>query len=127
MMKTPSNLKYSKSHEWLKMEDGLAVIGITDYAQDSLGDVVYVELPQVGDYVKEEGDFGAVESVKAASDLFSPLEGEIVEVNQDLEDAPELLNEDPYSHWIIKLKLTNPERIEVLLDAGQYDIFCESE
>jgi len=126
-MKTPSNLKYSKSHEWLKMEDGLAVIGITDYAQDSLGDVVYVELPQVGDYVKEEGDFGAVESVKAASDLFSPLEGEIVEVNQDLEDAPELLNEDPYSHWIIKLKLTNPERIEVLLDAGQYDIFCESE
>ena len=127
MMKTPNNLKYSKSHEWLKMEDGLAVIGITDYAQDSLGDVVYVELPQVGDYVKEEGDFGAVESVKAASDLFSPLEGEIVEVNQDLEDAPELLNEDPYSHWIIKLKLTNPERIEVLLDAGQYDIFCESE
>jgi glycine cleavage system H protein len=126
-MKTPNNLKYSKSHEWLKMEDGLAVIGITDYAQDSLGDVVYVELPQVGDYVKEEGDFGAVESVKAASDLFSPLEGEIVEVNQDLEDAPELLNEDPYSHWIIKLKLTNPERIEVLLDAGQYDIFCESE
>jgi len=127
MMKTPNNLKYSKSHEWLKMEDGLAVIGITDYAQDSLGDVVYVELPQVGDYVKEEGDFGAVESVKAASDLFSPLEGEIVEVNQDLEDAPELLNEDPYSPWIIKLKLTNPERIEVLLDAGQYDIFCESE
>lgn len=127
-MNTPNDLKYTKSHEWLKLEsEDIAVVGITDYAQDSLGDVVYVELPQVGDTVTEEVEYGAVESVKAASDLVAPLSGTIIEVNEALDDSPELLNDDPYANWVIKVRLETPHKVDLLLNATEYIRFCETE
>lgn len=127
-MNTPNDLKYTKSHEWLKLEsEDIALVGITDYAQDSLGDVVYVELPEVGDTVTEEEEYGAVESVKAASDLVAPLSGTIIEVNTALDDEPELLNSDPYKHWVIKVRLETPHKVDLLLNATEYDRFCETE
>ena len=124
-MNFPAELKYSKSHEWLKEEDGVSVIGISDFAQDALGDVVFVNLPEVGDSVEAEGEFGDVESVKAVSDLISPVSGTVCEVNEDLLDQPELLNEDPYGTWIIKVE--NVTDTEELLDAAAYEAFCAEE
>ena len=124
-MNFPAELKYSKSHEWLKEEDGVSVIGISDFAQDALGDVVFVNLPEVGDDAAAGEAFGDVESVKAVSDLISPVSGTVCEVNEDLLDQPELLNEDPYGPWIIKVE--NVTDTEELLDAAAYEAFCAEE
>ena len=121
----PTDLKYSKSHEWVKMEDGVAVIGISDFAQDALGDVVFVNLPGEGDDVTAGDAFGDVESVKAVSDLVSPVSGTVCAVNEDLLDAPEKLNSDPYGAWIIKVE--NVDGSEELLDAAAYEAFCTEE
>ena len=122
-MSNPIELQYSKSHEWLKTEDGIAVIGISDFAQDALGDVVFVNLPQVGDEVTAGETFGDVESVKAVSDLICPVTGTICAVNEELIDAPEKLNEDPYGTWIIKVE--NVSEQEDLMDANSYEAFCK--
>ena len=124
-MNFPAELKYSKSHEWVKEEDGVSVIGISDFAQDALGDVVFVNLPEVGDDAAAGEAFGDVESVKAVSDLISPVSGTVCEVNEDLLDQPELLNEDPYGTWIIKVE--NVTDTEELLDAAAYEAFCAEE
>ena len=124
-MNYPTDLQYSKSHEWLKVEDGVAVIGISDFAQDALGDVVFVNLPAVGDEVTAGESFGDVESVKAVSDLISPVSGVVCEINEDLEDSPENLNEDPYGAWIIKVENVSVE--EELLDAAAYEAHCAEE
>ena len=124
-MNFPAELKYSKSHEWLKEEDGVSVIGISDFAQDALGDVVFVNLPEVGDDAAAGEAFGDVESVKAVSDLISPVSGTVCEVNEDLLDQPELLNEDPYGTWIIKVE--NVTDTEELLDVAAYEAFCAEE
>ena len=124
-MNFPAELKYSKSHEWLKEEDGVSVIGISDFAQDALGDVVFVNLPEVGDDAAAGEAFGDVESVKAVSDLISPVSGTVCEVNEDLLDQPELLNEDPYGTWIIKVETVTDT--EELLDAAAYEAFCAEE
>ena len=124
-MNYPVDLKYSKSHEWLKVEDGVAVIGISDFAQDALGDVVFVNLPQVGDEVIAGETFGDVESVKAVSDLICPVSGVVCEINESLDDSPELLNEDPYGAWIIKVENVTDE--EELLEAEAYEALCAEE
>ena len=124
-MNYPIDLKYTKSHEWVKFEDGIAVVGISDFAQDALGDVVFVNLPQVGDEVTAGETFGDVESVKAVSDLVSPVSGTIVAVNEELADAPETLNSDPYGAWIIKVEGVSAQ--EELLDAAAYEAFCAEE
>jgi glycine cleavage system H protein len=115
-------LQYSKDHEWVKEEDGLFVIGISDFAQDALGDLVFVNLPEVGDAVTAGEAFGDVESVKAVSDLLSPVSGTVAEINEELLDAPEKLNEDPYGAWIIKV--SDVTATEELLDAAAYEAFC---
>ena len=115
-------LQYSKDHEWVKEEDGLFVIGISDFAQDALGDLVFVNLPEVGDAVTAGEAFGDVESVKAVSDLRSPVSGTVAEINEELLDAPEKLNEDPYGAWIIKV--SDVSATEELLDAAAYEAFC---
>ena len=119
------DLKYSKSHEWVRMDGDVAVIGISDFAQHALGDVVFISLPAVGDEVIAGENFGDVESVKAVSDLISPVSGVICEVNEGLDDAPELLNEDPYGAWIIKVENVSAE--EELLDAAAYEAHCAEE
>ena len=124
-MNYPTELKYSKSHEWLRYENGVAVIGISDFAQDALGDVVFINLPAVGDDVSAGESFGDVESVKAVSDLISPVTGVVCAVNEELEDSPELLNEDPYGAWIIKVENITAE--EELLTADAYEAFCAEE
>ncbi|MCI6956320.1 MAG: glycine cleavage system protein GcvH [Candidatus Faecousia sp.] len=124
-MNYPAGLKYSKTHEWIKTDDGVAVIGISDYAQDALGDVVFVNLPAVGDKVVAGESFGDVESVKAVSDLICPVSGVVCAINEELEDAPENLNEDPYGSWIIKVENITEE--EELLDADAYEAFCAEE
>ena len=124
-MNYPAELKYARSHEWVKYEDGIAVIGISDFAQHALGDVVFVGLPAVGDEVIAGESFGDVESVKAVSDLISPVSGVICEVNENLDDSPELLNEDPYGAWIIKVENVSGE--EDLLDAVAYEAHCAEE
>ncbi|MGM9628494.1 MAG: glycine cleavage system protein GcvH [Faecousia sp.] len=124
-MNYPTDLKYSKTHEWVKMEDGVAVIGISDYAQDALGDVVFVNLPAVGDEVIAGETFGDVESVKAVSDLICPVTGVVCAINEALDDAPESLNEDPYGAWIIKVESITGE--EELLEADAYEAFCAEE
>lgn len=124
-MNYPTDLQYSKSHEWLKTEDGVAVIGISDFAQDALGDVVFIELPQVGDAVTAGERFGDVESVKAVSELVCPVTGVICEVNEGLEATPEELNADPYGAWIIKVEAVTDQ--EELLDAAAYEAFCAEE
>ncbi len=124
-MNFPSELKYTKDHEWLKMEGDVAVVGITDFAQHSLGDVVFITLPQEGDEVTAGESFGDVESVKAVSDVMSPVSGTISAVNRDLEDAPENLNSDPYGSWIIRIEgITGTED---LMDAAAYEAFCAEE
>ena len=117
---------YSESHEYVKVEGEFAYVGITDYAQNALGNVVYVDLPEVDDEVEADEDFGAVESVKAASDLISPVSGTVVEVNEALEDKPELLNEDPFENWIIKVQLSDTAELDNLMDAQGYEDFCKA-
>ena len=125
MMNFPAELRYSKSHEWVKMDGDVAVIGISDFAQDALGDVVFINLPAEGDSVTAGDAFGDVESVKAVSDLVSPVSGTVCAVNEDLLDAPEKLNSDPYGAWIIKVE--NVDGSEELLDAAAYEAFCTEE
>lgn len=125
MSKIIEDLRYADSHEWVKLEGDIATVGITDYAQHALGNIVYVDMPEVGDEVTAGEDFGAVESVKAASDLISPVSGEVVEVNEALEDAPELLNEDAFANWIMKVKISDAAEVEALLDAAAYAKICE--
>jgi glycine cleavage system H protein len=121
MSKTPPELRYSKSHEWVKVEGDRATIGITDHAQEALNDIVYVELPKVGQRFELEAEFGVVESVKSVSDLYMPVAGEVLEVNTVLDDKPETLNEDPYgAGWLIKVRLANPSQAGALLTAEQY-------
>lgn len=124
-MNFPTELKYSKSHEWLSTEDGVAVVGITDFAQSELGDVVFVNLPEVGDDVTAGEPFGDVESVKAVSDLVSPVSGTVCAINEELLDAPEKINEDPYGAWMIKVE--GVSATEDLLDAEAYEAHCAAE
>ena len=124
-MNFPAELKYTKDHEWMVMEGDIAVVGISDFAQDALGDVVFINLPEVGDTVTAGESFGDVESVKAVSDLVSPVSGTIVAINEELVDAPEMLNSDPYGTWIIKVEGVTAQ--EELLDAAAYEAFCAEE
>ncbi len=125
MAKVIEGLYYSESHEYLKVEGNIGIIGITDYAQHALGNVVYVDMPDVDDEVEAGAEFGAVESVKAASDLNSPVSGTVVEVNEALEDTPELINQDAYANWIIKVEMSDESELENLMDAVAYEAFCE--
>lgn len=118
-------LRYAESHEWVKVEGEYAYVGITDYAQNALGNIVYVDMPEVDDEVEKGEEFGAVESVKAASDLMSPVSGVVVEVNEKLDESPELLNEDAYGNWIMKVKLSDMSELDELLDAKAYGTICE--
>lgn len=119
-MNVPKELKYTESHEWVKVEGHVAYVGITDHAQDTLGSVVFIELPKQGQSFKKGDSFGAVESVKAASDLYLPISGTILEANSSLEDAPELLNEDCYANWIVKIEISNTSELDELLDDAAY-------
>ena len=119
-MTYPPDLKYTKDHEWIRINDQNGQIGITDYAQEQLGDVVYVELPEVGRVFAQGDQFGSVESVKAVSDLYCPVSGEVIEVNSVLETQPELVNKDPHGNWMIVVKLTNPDELASLIDADAY-------
>ena len=125
MAKIEEGLYYSESHEYVRVEGGFGFVGITDYAQNALGNVVYVDMPDVDDEVNAGEEFGAVESVKAASDLISPVSGTVVEVNEALEDEPELLNNDAFANWIIKVELTDKAELDDLMDAEAYKEFCE--
>lgn len=129
MSTIPANLRYTESHEWIQDNgDGTVTLGITDHAQEALGDVVFVELPDVGRELNTGDEFGVIESVKAASDLYTPLAGEVVEVNENLEDAPETVNESPYEDgWIAKLKLADASALDALLDAEAYAKLAEAE
>jgi glycine cleavage system H protein len=127
-MDFPQDLKYTREHEWARRKGDHVVIGITDFAQDQLGDVVFVELPEVGDPVKKGESFGVVESTKAVSELFSPVTGKVVEVNDPLADAPETLNEDPYEEgWMIVVAPSDPKELDALLDAAAYKAFVEEQ
>jgi glycine cleavage system H protein len=125
MAKVIEGLYYSESHEYVRVEDGFGYIGITDYAQHALGNVVYVDMPEADDEVTAGEEFGAVESVKAASDLNSPVSGTVVEVNEALDDTPELLNKDAYENWIIKVELSDKAELDSLMDAKAYEEFCK--
>ncbi|MDE7381022.1 MAG: glycine cleavage system protein GcvH [Muribaculaceae bacterium] len=125
MSKILEDLRYADSHEWVKVEGDIATVGITDYAQHALGSIVYVDMPEEGDEVTAGEDFGAVESVKAASDLISPVSGEVVEINTALEDEPELLNQDAFANWIMKVKLSDASEVDGLLTADAYAKICE--
>ena len=124
MAKVLEGLYYSESHEYVRVEGDFGFIGITDYAQNALGNVVYVDMPEVDDEVEAGEEFGAVESVKAASDLMSPVSGTVIEVNEALEDEPELVNKDAYENWIIKVELSDKGELENLMNAQQYEAFC---
>ena len=120
-MNVPANLLFTKDHEWIKIEGSEALVGITDYAQTELGEIVFVELPAVGDAISMESSFGTVEAVKAVSDLFMPVSGEILSINPMLEDKPELINEEPYGEgWMIRIRLSNPAQIDALLSPEAY-------
>ena len=125
MAKVIEGLYYGESHEYVRVEGNIGYIGITDYAQEQLGNVVYVDMPEEGDEVTATEDFGAVESVKAASDLISPVSGTVLEVNEALEEQPELINQDAFANWIIKVELSDPSELENLMDAATYDAQCK--
>ncbi|MBR4729448.1 MAG: glycine cleavage system protein GcvH [Prevotella sp.] len=125
MAKVIEGLYYSESHEYVKVEGNFGFIGITDYAQNALGNVVYVDLPEVDDEVTAGEEFGAVESVKAASDLISPVSGTVIEVNDELDDQPELINQDAFANWIIKVEMSDKSELDNLMDAKAYAAFCE--
>lgn len=127
MAKVIEGLFYSESHEYVKVEGDFAYVGITDYAQHALGNVVYVDMPEVDDEVEADEDFGAVESVKAASDLISPVSGTVVEVSEALEDKPELLNEDAFENWIMKVQMSDKSELDALMDATAYEELCNKE
>ena len=127
MARVIEGLYYSESHEYVRVDGEFGYIGITDYAQNALGNVVYVDMPEVDDEVEAGEEFGAVESVKAASDLISPVSGTVVEVNDSLDDSPELINEDAYENWIIKVELTDKAELDNLMDAEAYQAFCQQE
>jgi glycine cleavage system H protein len=118
----PTDRRYTKEHEWVRVEDGVGTVGITDYAQDQLGDVVYVELPAPGTAVKQFEKLGEIESVKAVSDCYSPVGGEVVDVNEEVNDHPEVVNQSPYEQgWLVRVRLTDPAELDALLTAEQYD------
>src|SRR5918999_4247321 len=128
MANVPEDLHYSKDHEWVRVDGGEAIIGITDYAQDSLGDVVYVELPKAGESFAANESFGSVESVKAVSEIFTPVSGEVAEMNESLNDEPEKVNKDPYGEgWMIKMKMNSPGEVDSLLTAAEYEDFTKAE
>ncbi len=127
MSNIPENLRYSKDHEWVKVDGDVASIGITDYAQHSLGDVVYVDLPRVGDTFGLHEAFGSVESVKAVSEIFTPVAGEVVEVNESLNDSPEKVNADPYGEaWFVKIKMANPGEADAMLSGEEYEEYLSA-
>ena len=128
MANVPENLHYSKDHEWVRVEGDTAVVGITDHAQDQLGDVVYVELPKAGEEFEAHESFGSVESVKAVSEIFTPVSGKVAEVNESLNDEPEQVNKDPYGEgWMIKIKLSSAGEVDSLLTAAEYEDFTKAE
>ncbi len=127
MSKVVEGLYYSESHEWVKVEGNVAIVGISDFAQHEMGDLSYVDMPEVDDELEKGEEFGAVESVKAASDLFSPVSGTVVAVNEELEDAPELLNQDAFANWIMKVEMSDPSELEELMDAAAYEAMCANE
>lgn len=120
MSKIIDGLKYSETHEWVKVEGNVAIVGVSDFAQKEMGDITYVDMPDVDDEVSKDEEFGALESVKASSDLVSPVSGVVVEKNEALEDAPELINQDPYGNWIIKVEMSDASELDALLDAAGY-------
>ena len=127
-MSTPASLKYSESHEWVRMEpDGTATIGITFHAQEQLGDIVFVQNPDVGRVLDKGAECGVIESVKAAADIYSPLSGTVIAVNEDLDAAPQKINEDPYGAWLFKLSLRDPAELSQLLDAGAYEKIAQAD
>ena len=125
MSKIIEGLKYSETHEWVKVEGDIATVGVTDFAQSEMGDITYVDMPEVDDEVSKDEEFGALESVKASSDLVCPVSGTVVENNAALEDAPELINQDPYENWIIKVKMSDPSELDALMDAAAYKAMTE--
>lgn len=127
MAKTVEGLYYSESHEWVKVEGNVAIVGITDFAQHEMGDLSYVDMPEVDDELEKGEEFGAVESVKAASDLYSPVSGTVIEINEELEDAPELLNQDAFANWIMKVEMSDPSELDSLMDAAAYEAMCANE
>jgi glycine cleavage system H protein len=126
-MPYPTNYRYTREHEWIELDGAIGTIGITDYAQNSLGDIVYVDAPKVGDTVTANATFGSVESVKAVSDLFSPVTGTVTAVNEELKSAPDKINENPHGAWIIKVELADPAQFNALLDAAAYEAFISEE
>ncbi len=126
-MAYPTNLRYTREHEWISLDGGIGTIGITDYAQNSLGDIVYVDAPKVGDAVTGNATFGSVESVKAVSDLYSPVSGTVTEVNESLKTEPDKINSAPHETWIIKVKLSDAAEYDKLLDAAAYEKFVSEE
>ena len=125
MSKLIEGLKYSETHEWVKVEGDVATIGVTDFAQSEMGDITYVDMPDVDDEVAKDEELGALESVKASSDLVCPVTGTVVERNDELEDQPELINSDPYTNWIIKVKMSDPSELDELMDAEGYKAMTE--
>jgi glycine cleavage system H protein len=126
-MAYPTNFRYTREHEWIELTGSTGAIGITDYAQSSLGDIVYVDMPKVGDTVTANEIFGSVESVKAVSDIYSPVTGTVTAVNEELKSAPDKINEKPHEAWIIKVEVTAPEQLDDLLDAATYEAFIAEE
>ena len=126
-MPYPANYRYTREHEWISVEGAIGTIGITDYAQKSLGDIVYVDVPKAGDKVTAHSTFGSVESVKAVSDLYSPVSGTVTAVNEDLKTSPDKINEDAHSAWIIRVELSDTAEIDKLLDAAAYEAFVTEE
>ena len=126
-MAYPTNYRYTKEHEWIAVDGNIGTVGITDYAQNSLGDIVYVDAPKVGDAVTANSTFGSVESVKAVSDLYSPVSGTVTEVNEALKTEPDKINSAPHETWIIKVELSNPSEVDGLLDAAAYEKFISEE
>jgi glycine cleavage system H protein len=126
-MAYPANLRYTREHEWIAVEGNIGTVGITDYAQNSLGDIVYVDMPKVGDAISAHATFGSVESVKAVSDLFCPVSGTVTAVNEALKTEPDKINSAPHETWIIKVELSNPGEINSLLDAAAYEQFISEE
>jgi glycine cleavage system H protein len=124
----PDDRKYTKTHEWVRVDGDTAVLGITDVAQNELGDITYLELPDAGETMTSGEPFGVVESVKAASDVYSPIDGEVVERNEEAIEAPELINQSPYEKaWLVKVKLSDPSQLDALLNSGDYDAFAEEQ
>ncbi|HVL24249.1 MAG TPA: glycine cleavage system protein GcvH [Thermomicrobiales bacterium] len=128
MMTAPENRKYTKTHEWVLLEGDVATVGLTDHAQQELGDITYLELPEAGDAISAGEPFGVVESVKAASDVYSPIDGEVIERNDAAVDTPEVINQSPYEGaWLVKVKIKDPGQVEALLDAKAYDAFADEQ